>query len=567
MLRREVGLPMFVGTALLAAPLAALATLLVATLFRARVARLMRRLGSRDVREMTQLTNRLLDSPAVIDAGSVARRSAQARRTITVYSIAGLVFTLGATATFMTAFQLWPALTLRGAAVVLGTTLVFSTPLPLALVLLRSRRASLMIASALAWLVLLWGLGWTCGDPDGFVYVWTTYAAVPTGFAVVMALRPLRAGGPLLLAAGWLLLLGAQVGLIWAADFAVDELGIRFARQDLAQLPFEQALTESIAQVPRELERFLHSAGKEQKLVTVAHPERGGGAAIRLILRWLAVVVGTTLVCVLLVSWQARRYRRRDASEIRLSLDVLFLLFTVSFSFLVLMSRAEARLWAGVGMVSCFVLYQVICSLGFRVVSAERPPLALVLLRTFGHDRRTQDLLDAVSHRWRTLGPVRLIGGEDATHATLDLHDFYEFIVGRLQDRFDITQQSLARATPDPDGLYRIETYYSHQNEWPCAVQTLMHASTAVLVDLRGFSESNHGCVLELEALAREPHLRSVLIVDETTDEAALERTLRRTCAKPSSVMHAEGSIGPTVEAVLGAILRPAEFRSVEAKQ
>lgn len=564
LLHRAVGVPMFAGTALLAAPLAMLATLVVATLFRSRVRTLMRQFGSPET-ELTAPTNVVVQTPSSVDASAETRGPARARRAASVYLCAGSTFVIGATATFLTMSRLWPPLTIRGVTTLFGTILVFATPLPLAFLLLRSRSASSMLISVAAWLIVLSGLGWVCDDAGGFVRVWATYAAIPTCFATMMATRRLRAGGPSLLAAGWLLLLGVQVGLVWALDRAVDDVGVRFSRADLARLPFADALRIFIGQSPSTLRDELVNAvinGRGQKLLTLTHPERADGAAARCTLCWIGAVLAISLICALIVRWQAERYRRRRTSEIRLSIEVLFILFTVSFAVLTVMNPSKARWWGCAGMLGSFALFAAICSIGFRRMPAEAPPLPLLLLRTFGHDRRTQSFLDAVSHRWRPLGPLRLIGGEDAAHATLDLHDFYEFLVGRLRRRFDVHRRVIDRASPDPDGLYRIETYYCHQNDWQSAVQTLMHASAAVLFDLRGFSAENRGCVLELEALAREPHLRSILMIDDTTNRAALDDTLRRTGAIPTSIVRAESSVKRTVNAVLTAILRSQERSS-----
>ena len=55
----------------------------------------------------------------------------------------------------------------------------------------------------------------------------------------------------------------------------------------------------------------------------------------------------------------------------------------------------------------------------------------------------------------------------------------------------------------------------------------LVHESDAVLMDLRGFSHHNAGCVFEIQELARLVSLdRVVFIVDRRTDEQLLAETL-----------------------------------------
>jgi hypothetical protein len=55
----------------------------------------------------------------------------------------------------------------------------------------------------------------------------------------------------------------------------------------------------------------------------------------------------------------------------------------------------------------------------------------------------------------------------------------------------------------------------------------LVHESDAVLMDLRGFSRDNAGCVFELHELVRlVPLDRVVFVVDRRTDETLLAETL-----------------------------------------
>ena len=55
----------------------------------------------------------------------------------------------------------------------------------------------------------------------------------------------------------------------------------------------------------------------------------------------------------------------------------------------------------------------------------------------------------------------------------------------------------------------------------------LVHDSDVVMMDLRGFSRHNAGCVFELHELARlVPLERVVFVIDRRTDEALLAETL-----------------------------------------
>jgi hypothetical protein len=59
------------------------------------------------------------------------------------------------------------------------------------------------------------------------------------------------------------------------------------------------------------------------------------------------------------------------------------------------------------------------------------------------------------------------------------------------------------------------------------AVARLMARSDLVLMDLRGFSSGNQGCIFELQALIDSvPIDRLILLIDGTTEFPALRRTL-----------------------------------------
>ena len=69
--------------------------------------------------------------------------------------------------------------------------------------------------------------------------------------------------------------------------------------------------------------------------------------------------------------------------------------------------------------------------------------------------------------------------------------------------------------------------YFCYDDTWKMVLLRLVHESDAVLMDLRGFSRSNAGCVFEIQELARlVPLVRVVFIVDGRTDEKLLAETL-----------------------------------------
>jgi hypothetical protein len=90
----------------------------------------------------------------------------------------------------------------------------------------------------------------------------------------------------------------------------------------------------------------------------------------------------------------------------------------------------------------------------------QSPEARLLLLRVFGHDRRTERLLDELTLRWRPFGTVDLIAGRDLALRNIDPDEFYGSLTGKLTREFvrdgaDLDER-LARRDDrkDPDGRF-----------------------------------------------------------------------------------------------------------------
>jgi hypothetical protein len=80
---------------------------------------------------------------------------------------------------------------------------------------------------------------------------------------------------------------------------------------------------------------------------------------------------------------------------------------------------------------------------------------------------------------------------------------------------------------PDRDLRFRVNERFCYDDTWKMVLSRLVDESDAVLMDLRGFSRQNAGCVFELHELVRlVPLDQVVFIVDRRTDEALLAETL-----------------------------------------
>lgn len=105
------------------------------------------------------------------------------------------------------------------------------------------------------------------------------------------------------------------------------------------------------------------------------------------------------------------------------------------------------------------------------------------------------------------------------------------FLTGRLKRRFIKDARDGARrvesldSLPDPDGRYRVNEFFCHADVWDETVAELTRRSDAVLMDLRGFTSKNRGCVYELYHLVNAiPVNQLVIVVNGQTDVDFLRR-------------------------------------------
>jgi hypothetical protein len=238
------------------------------------------------------------------------------------------------------------------------------------------------------------------------------------------------------------------------------------------------------------------------------------------------------------LAWQllgalARGFARKRFSDVQLVIDCWWAIVTAEQIAVNLASPyGGASLWIGL---AAFAAYRAAVALVLRGQhrALARPAPRLLLLRVFGHQRRTESLFDAVAQRWRLRGPVQLIGGVDLAMRTLDPGDTLEFIAGRFADQCVIEPEEVPRRLArvdverDPDGRFRVNEIYCRADTWRSTLCALLEMTDTVLMDLRSFSERNAGCRFELEQLVRHvPSDQVVLICDRTTDQAHLQSLL-----------------------------------------
>ena len=244
------------------------------------------------------------------------------------------------------------------------------------------------------------------------------------------------------------------------------------------------------------------------------------------------IVLAAGVAIWLWLRYLARRLRRAQTSDLMLTVDSWWLLITM-IQMLLLSPGFKA---AAPSVLLAFVAYKWVVAMGLRWSRSRAADVRapnLLMLRVFGHARRTERLLDEVGLRWRYVGPIDLIAGTDIATSFLEPDELVQFLSGRLGDAYIADAATLtaklqrAAGGPSADGRYALNDFFCRDNTWRACVHALAARSDAVLMDLRSFGAANRGCEFELGLLLEHVALEKItFLVDRNTDVAHLERTL-----------------------------------------
>ena len=212
-------------------------------------------------------------------------------------------------------------------------------------------------------------------------------------------------------------------------------------------------------------------------------------------------------------------------------------------------SLSRTHGFAGIaGGIAAFLAYRLAVAALLRGNRLPQQAPRLLLLRVFGYQARTESLFDRVAQTWRLQGPVQLIAGVDLAMRTADPGDLLALLDGRLAEAYVRTPHEVGERVsrldlqPDPDGRFRINEVYCHDNTWRKTLEALLDGTDRVLMDLRSFSAQNAGCRFELEQLMRRvPTDDIVLVCDKTTDLPLLEQVLDAAWSAERRNGHARG--------------------------
>ncbi len=494
-----------------AAVLAFVASFLILRLYRRSVIKSMRRRGTSDLLEAKgylppEPEHKPNDAPLSFNfvarrqlparAGAVELyRHARRRRWLTavIHTIAGAGFAAVMTAAFLSAGKMeflpyrfiyltwinfWPAL------IAIDLTIGASR---------RSRMVGLLgyfLFGAAVGAVLL---SRNAGLPAGqLIYLWLEMNAIPTVLLGIFLNRRIRAVGPLVL-----------------VFMIVGVTGATFTTSLVGNHPM---LLKAVGQLSYSI--GLSAAGTMIALHLI-------GFAALAIVGWL------------MLELLRRLYESKRISEQSITVDAMWLLFGIVNSIGLVF---EGYRWFASGFVA-FAIYKLIGVVLFELFGvsrrAQKKGHRLLLLRVFALGKRSEKLFDTLGKSWRAVGSIQMIAGPDLATTTIEPHEFLDFVSGQLDRRFIDTGRTLdlrinqMDLAPDREGQFRVTEFFCHDDTWKMTLARLADDSDTVLMDLRGFSQANAGCVFEIhEIFNAVPLARAVFAIDKSTDQSFMRETM-----------------------------------------
>ena len=226
-------------------------------------------------------------------------------------------------------------------------------------------------------------------------------------------------------------------------------------------------------------------------------------------------------------------YESKRISEQSITVDAMWLLFGIVNSIGLVF---EGYRWIASGFVA-FAIYKLVAAGLFNVFGVCRRAKCngqrLLLLRVFALGKRSEQLYDTLGKSWRNVGSIQMIAGPDLATTTIEPHEFLDFVSGKLDRRFIDNGRTLdlrieqMDLVPDREGQFRVTEFFCHDDTWKMTLARLADDSDAVLMDLRGFSQANAGCVFEIHEIYNVvPLTRAVFAIDASTDQAFMRQTM-----------------------------------------
>ena len=144
-------------------------------------------------------------------------------------------------------------------------------------------------------------------------------------------------------------------------------------------------------------------------------------------------------------------------------------------------------------------------------------------------------LLNRLGAYWSHVGTISTIATTDVAYAALEPREFLDLLRGRparpvIENAGELRKRVVEiDQDPDPDGGYRVNQLFCHDDLWREALQELVRRSDCILVDLRGFTRAHERVAADITQLTQlAPLSRILVLVDDDTDQYFLRTTVDR---------------------------------------
>lgn len=159
-------------------------------------------------------------------------------------------------------------------------------------------------------------------------------------------------------------------------------------------------------------------------------------------------------------------------------------------------------------------------------------PLNLLVLWVFGPVSHIVSVLEKIGIQWRYIGTLQFLRGGEYT---FDMNQMRSLLKGKGEQLIADSKEKFAQIfgdfkyEPDGAGVYPINTMLCGDAVWKQAIHAMLRNSQTVVMNLAGFSETNQGCLYELNLLMdRIPTQRMLFLIDKTTNLDFLLATLEK---------------------------------------
>lgn len=229
-----------------------------------------------------------------------------------------------------------------------------------------------------------------------------------------------------------------------------------------------------------------------------------------------------------------RGYAQNRFSELSIRLDSVWLTISL-LQGVIICTSTQASTGRGVATaLLAFPAYWVVRTAALRLVrnSQGRKPVSrvsLLYLRRFALRGRTERLFQIITHLWRPIGDVVLIGGPDLARSTIQPHSLLQFLLRRTKRSLissdDVMEKQIAHlpGAIDLDARSRITDFLCTESMWQKTVEKLMgRTHKVVLADFRGLTSENIGSLYEIEQMVCQVSIDRFLILTDGLESKSL---------------------------------------------